>query len=542
MSGHQFYPTLEEEKTALQRQKKVLAWLDLNQCEVQPHSWLWRQISPLYKPIYQSDDVIVMTYQGSIPQTLLDHLQKILILLDVSNDFVLILTDDAEFAHKAESSQKLSTDHISMPYRIVQFAATRRPTISTTDFSLPDSICMAPWARLEISPDGTCRPCCVIDRAIKGSDGTVMTVHEHTLEEIYHSQSLNMLRKQFRDGQRPSACQKCWHDEAMGRQSIRQHIAWDLKQDQFNIDWDTESTKNLRTWHLSLGNTCNLKCRICGPGLSSKWSAEILSRLDPVMKKVSPVYQQQKKSAWAENISLPVWADIESTVDNISELRFTGGEPFLLRKQFEVMSRISRTARARFIDLAYVTNGTVAFPEEFVDDLRSYRNVSLSVSIDDIGARFEYQRSGSAWSDLEENFRSFGEMKSRLPNLTLKVNCTVSIMNVFYLPEFLDWLGDHAFDFLRLNVLQTPTDLGISCITENFQKHTLERLQSRTWPEFVKDQIDSICLELQNATLSDGQAFCRKIRDIDLKRNENFADFHREVADLMGYRLLSHHE
>lgn len=530
-------PTAEECIQSLYQERQVLAEIDLNQANVQPHSWLWRQISPLYQPVFQQGQLILCTHQGPVQQDLISYLQKILALRDISNDFVLVVTDDLDIESKVTMAKCHSTDHIPVPYQLARFRSRMLQTDYLTDFNLPDTMCLAPWAKLEIAPDGTSRPCCAIAEPIKDDQGRAMTVNEHGIDKIYHSEFLRDLRSQLRRGIKPSVCQKCWNDESVKRKSIRQHIFWDLKNEQFDLDWDTESTQNIRSWHLALGNTCNLKCRVCDAHSSSKWAAEVLSTIDAARKKNNPVYRTLKQTSWAENMDLQIWNDIESSVGHIKELRFTGGEPLLIKKQFEVMHKTSCTQYAKEISLVYTTNGTVMFPEQYTDSLRAFRSVSLCLSIDDICQRFEYQRSGAAWMEVVENFRSYQQLKTHLQNFTLKINCTVSIMNVYYLPELIDWLNQHYYDFLRLDVLTKPNALSISNVTPSFQKAVLDRLESTNWPDHVQDQIDSICNSLRQAVLVDGNDFFQLMQAVDRRRQEDFTIAHPEAAALMNYQL-----
>lgn len=535
----QSVPSADQCLQSLRQTRQVLLEVDLNEANRQPHSWLWQKISPVYRPAFDPDQLILCSFQGVVDQDLLDHLQKILAQCDISNNFVLVVTDDLSFGQKSRMAQIHSTDVVPIAHQLVRFLSGQPQESRCTTFALPDTMCIAPWARLEISADGTYKPCCAISVPIKDDRGQPMTVYEHGLDQVYHSDFLRDLRHQLRQGHKPSACTQCWRDESMGRQSIRQHVFWDLKNEQFNLDWDIESTKNLRSWHLSLGNTCNLKCRTCGPGASSQWAVEIINSLDKADRKSSKVKQQLKKAGWAESTDLQVWKDIENTHHHVTELRFTGGEPMLLRRQFDLVEHISTTPRANKIDLVYTTNGTHILPKDFVAVLGSYKSVSISLSIDDIGARFEYQRSGASWDLVQKNVQWYAALKSRLNNYTLKTNCTVSIMNVFYLPEFVDWLEDQCFDFVRLNVLYHPRALSISSVTKELQTACVQRLVSRSYPSHIQDQIDSITTTLRCAEVSDGQEFCDYVRVIDQRRKENYAEHHPEVANLMNYQLQS---
>jgi organic radical activating enzyme len=519
--------------TAMTQTKRVLVEIDLNTAQSQPYSWLWRQLAQVYQPVYHVDDIIICVYQGQIPQALVNHLQKILAHLDISNSFVMIATDDQAVSQKTELARQFSTDEFAISHCVRHFDRQTDDISEPTNFEIPDSICLAPWARLEVKADGRCKPCCGMEASIKDAHGIDMNIQSHSLNEIYHSPFLRNLRQQLLSGQRPEVCNACWWHEQHDRQSIRQHTAWDLKQEQFNIDWHSETIHNLRSWHLSLGNTCNLKCRTCGPWSSSRWAAEILQHSD----QAAPLLSVSPRLDWAEQPDLPLWQDLESTIAHVTELRFTGGEPLLIKKQFELVQRIAATDRASQISLVYTSNGTVPFPAEYQASLAHFRSVSISLSIDDIGPRFEYQRHGAKWHDIEKNTAAFSKLKARLPNLTLKVNCTVSIMNVLYLPELLAWLEQQPFEFVRLSVLTHPRVLSIVNTTADHRQAVLDRLTSRTWSPDMQTQIESICRTLVDAKCTDGTDFCHHIRQIDLRRHENFAESHEETATLMRYRL-----
>ena len=129
---------------------------------------------------------------------------------------------------------------------------------------LPEKICMLPWISIETSPIGTARPCCLaIDEIIK-PDGSKYSLRENTLEEIYHSDYMQDLRRDFLYGQKPATCQRCWDEEAAGRVSKRMNSRVRLKEYYDNVDWNNINPDQLWFIDLKLGNICNLKCRICG--------------------------------------------------------------------------------------------------------------------------------------------------------------------------------------------------------------------------------------------------------------------------------------
>ena len=71
-------------------------------------------------------------------------------------------------------------------------------------------LCILPWMSLETSPIGTARPCCLAEEEITDANGEPMSVQEHDLMAIYNGDYMQKLRQQFRAGEQPETCKKCW--------------------------------------------------------------------------------------------------------------------------------------------------------------------------------------------------------------------------------------------------------------------------------------------------------------------------------------------
>ena len=145
--------------------------------------------------------------------------------------------------------------------------------------ALPDKICMLPWISIETSPMGTARPCCLAHEEIKDDNGEPFSLRKTTLETIYKSNYMVDLRQQFRRGEQPATCNRCWEEEAAGRDSKRIYSKIRLKELYAQVDWDNDKPDQLWFIDLKLGNICNLKCRICGSWSSSKWANEEMDYL-----------------------------------------------------------------------------------------------------------------------------------------------------------------------------------------------------------------------------------------------------------------------
>jgi MoaA/NifB/PqqE/SkfB family radical SAM enzyme len=204
---------------------------------------------------------------------------------------------------------------------------------------LPEKICMLPWISIETSPIGTARPCCLAVDEITKLDGTKYSLRENTLEEIYHSDYMQDLRKDFLAGNKPETCRRCWDEEASGRTSKRMNSRVRLKEYYDQVDWQNTNPDQLWFIDLKLGNICNLKCRICGSWSSSKWAQEEINYTDQLYKQAGIPYDRKthlaykflQDGAWPRE-SEACWDNLRTLLPNIKYLEFTGGEPFLIEQ------------------------------------------------------------------------------------------------------------------------------------------------------------------------------------------------------------------
>jgi MoaA/NifB/PqqE/SkfB family radical SAM enzyme len=391
---------------------------------------------------------------------------------------------------------------------------------------------MNPWARLEVITDGSVKPCCFFSSPLKDSNGTPYNIQTHTLEEIYFSDDLSDLRQQFLQGIKPDRCRSCWNYEKHGLRSIRQHSQWELNQHQFDIDWHDNRIDNFKSMSMALGNVCNLRCRICGPDQSSAWAAESIQQLPKPERKNSKLYQILQNKSWVYK-DLDYWEDFYTMLPYLSELKFVGGEPMLIEKHFEVLEQTIELGHHTHLDLVYNTNGTV-YPAHAVDLWSKFKSVTVAFSIDDLGQRFEYQRYGSVWGEVEQNINKYSALKDQL-NIKLAVNSTINTMNVFYLDQLLQWFDKIEVEDIRLAVLLYPNSLSISNMTDQAKTSVIQKLQKIKVRSNIQLQVDGIASFIKKSLPSDGSLFLDYTKKIDHIRQQNFSDAHTEMAQLMKY-------
>lgn len=399
--------------------------------------------------------------------------------------------------------------------------------------TLPKTICMLPWISIEASPMGTARPCCLAREDILGID-----LRKHTLEDAYKSDYMQNLRHQFRTGQKPATCKLCWDEEAAGRESKRIHSRVRLKELYKKVDWDNNTPDQLWFLDLKLGNICNLKCRICGSWSSSKWAAEELDYMPKDFNKKEHVaYKWLKQGKWPEE-SPDFWINLRALLPNIKYIEFTGGEPWLIEEHWDLLRHAVSTGDSKHIDIHYNTNATVdalGFEKSFL--WNHFERVDIAFSVDNVGARFEYERYGADWDKANEIIDGIHWAKDiDTPNITTQLCFTVNIQNVYYLDELLAWADKKSFGSIYFNMLHSPDHMSIAYMTPAAKELVLNKLKTVFWTSnFYQQEIDNIIKFIENGPGSNGREFLTKMQRTDTYRKQNFLDTHPEIARAMGY-------
>ena len=395
-----------------------------------------------------------------------------------------------------------------------------------------DQFCVLPWISLEASPIGTVRPCCLADDEILDNKGNKFELTSANFAVIQNSQHMQDLRTGFLAGKRPKTCRKCWNEEDAGRTSKRMHTLDRLKHSLQTEEW-SNSAKPLMFLDLKLGNICNLKCRICGSWSSSQFAGEEISFTPRAEQKSSHAYKMLRAGAWPKEND-HFWQQIDLVLDDIRYIEFTGGEPFMIDQHFDMLQGIVDRGIAHQVEVHYNTNGTL-FPDRGPEIWRHFKSVEIAFSVDDIGPRFEYQRSNAAWGTVKENINRFRIMRESMPNLQLQCCTTVNVFNVRYLDEVALWIALQDFDFVYWNMMHDAWYFSISRLPATAKQHIADYLATCDTPEQFRAEFGRIIDFMNNGESSDGEEIQQQIRKLDQRRNQNLKKISPELAQILKY-------
>ena len=398
-----------------------------------------------------------------------------------------------------------------------------------------DKFCVLPWVSIEASPIGTVRPCCLADDEILDNAGNKFELSTANFADIQNSNHMRSLREQFLAGQKPQTCRKCWNEERGGRTSKRMHTLDRLKHSIEDTEW-TADAKPLMFLDLKLGNICNLKCRICGSWSSSQFATEEINQLPREQQKSSHAYQMLRAGAWPRE-NTQFWQQIDSVLTDIRYIEFTGGEPFMIDEHFDMLQGIVDRGIAHQVEIHYNTNGT-QYPDKGEAIWRHFKTVEIAFSIDDIGERFEYQRSSAIWQEVCANLDRFRDLKECHKNIVLQVCTTVNVFNVRYLDQVAQWIDKNkeSFNFVYWNMMHDAWYFSIATLPDTAKASITEHLRSADVPPQYRDEFDRIIDFMNTGASTDGFMLRMKIADLDRKRQQNLRKVEPEFADLINYQ------
>lgn len=390
---------------------------------------------------------------------------------------------------------------------------------------LSKTFCILPWMHFYFDPRGNINACCVSEGNAFQKNGRDLNVAEDSFDDILDSEEFMKMRQQMLRGEWSERCKQCMVSEAAGHVSKRMRDN-DKYQDLIPFV-NNEEHLGVHYMAISLGNLCNLKCRICGSHSSSAHAQEQFKfTQDPDAKKA---ITEGKRVPESETF----WEEFESVIPDLIDLEFYGGEPFLIAKHFDILKMCVERGYSRKIKIHYNTNGTI-FPKEVAQEIwPHFRSVSIHFSIDDMYHRFEYNRFPAKWNEVRDNIMRFRDtLQPRHKNSVLTIAPTQSIFTIKYLAEQKEWCEKEDLDFW-INELYRPVPFCISTLPLEVKERLYPQLENDA--EKHGDMFKNFINYMKDHDTSDKwDEFKRRVNKYDLWRAQSFRDTFPELMDLFG--------
>ena len=233
-------------------------------------------------------------------------------------------------------------------------------------------------------------------------------------------------------------CATCIHEEKGGVSSLRNH--WNVQiPNKIPLEHSIKHHKGkyaIQSLELAFDNTCNMMCRICNPGQSSKWSASPV--VDELRKYIPDTNYFQVNNQKVKNYR----EDLKRVLANsdLSELKrvlFVGGEPLYTKAipWFINLLKEKRPDDYQEIRITCVTNGGLMPDSDLFKDFR----VKFQVSIDGIGDLQTATRLKIPWETIDKNIRAMKELDF-VDELT--IHSTISVLNINKMNDIINYCYD----------------------------------------------------------------------------------------------------
>ena len=325
--------------------------------------------------------------------------------------------------------------------------------------------CVLAQRGIGIENAGHVKLCNLSTQIFKDSEGNPYRIDQTNLQDIWDK---NVTRKEINDslqnGQRHDNCQLCWDAEDSGVKSIRQIMNEKYPEVLSQLP-EQPSIVNMKP-----GNVCNFGCRFCSAEDSNQ-----LYEVDFKLKSDKQItYDQYLKTFDSYKHSFQkdsdFWKVMNNWSGNIEHYALYGGEPFVNKPLFDMLDSNYKKGHSAKQEL-YVSTNTSVWSEKYIEILKSFKSVSIGMSIDGIGKHFEYIRYPGKWDKISDNISKFAKLSTSNDNINLQVAATCNPFNIFYLDELCDYFKD----------LQVSVDIHLIQIPKCYDVRIL--------PQKIKDEI-----------------------------------------------------
>ena len=406
---------------------------------------------------------------------------------------------------------------------------------------------MHPFTGLATREDGAVQVCC--------RSHPIGNIQGNTLEEIWNNNTMQRIRAQVLNDERPSECAPCFNLEDQGVESLRQrHIKGEIPEARINLYPNTPLQEimpfEFPTMEIKLNNLCNLKCRMCHPMDSTSWNdwkkvEEFYVKENNFMvKRIEELNLTRKPYLDKFEDNPNWWESFEKLLPYFRRVEFAGGEPLMDPQHYRILDMLKPYGHQ--IELKYATNGTtlgISKGRTIHDYWPNFRSVAVNVSIDGIGSVYEYIRGNAKWTEVVENIKEI----QTVPNVSRIVGAVaVQISNVLILDKMIEYFLDELGVVFYTNIVQYPNVLSVQVLPNELKSLAIKRLNAVKLrvPEFKHVKANPILLGITNKQIEGIINFitsknsthlwseCIEFnRRLDTTRNQSFFDVTPEFVD-----------
>lgn len=291
--------------------------------------------------------------------------------------------------------------------------------------------CVLPFNSVSITAYGEIRHCCNGGYDVNGIK--LPNVSHLTTEGIINNDFIQDLRDSFIKEEKHPVCKRCWKMEDMDIMSFR-----DVSNRYKRFDMNVTGRKNIKKVidfedieyiDITLGNKCNLACRMCLPSSSSLLAKQ---------QKEIGIYDGDidiEHSAGSKEKILNLFAKAK----NLKKIYMLGGEPLINEFHYEILDLLIAKDRAKNVGIYFNTNLKVNKISSYYPIWEKFHSVHIQASIDGTHECYEYIRYPGKWDKLYKSFKELSDLIDQKKYL-LSISPVLQNLNVHNMVKLVEEL------------------------------------------------------------------------------------------------------
>ena len=356
--------------------------------------------------------------------------------------------------------------------------------------------CNTPWYEAHIYWDGGLGICCQESRRLS----TTHNIKTTSLREWFNSEPVKHLRQEVLSDNPTDVCSRCYHEEQHSGTSRRhrsnqksviftktafqQSFEQSPGRQYFTEDGVTDTLPI--DLHVDLGNYCNLACKMCWSGASSRIATQYVLWGHEDHRRYLGTDWTKDSVVWDR------FLDELLTIPKLKNIHFMGGETLLTPKFEEFVDFM--IAHERFdISLSFVTNGTVYKPE-LIEKLKKFPRVGIEISIETTTEHNDYIRQGSHVEEVIDIIKKYKQLCLG-SDVSVTLRPSISALSIGYYHTLLKFALEEKLLIKSLIVTNPPY------------------LNPNILPQTIRDKYLMPYIEI-----------LRELNDIDIKNDYNESD------------------
>jgi sulfatase maturation enzyme AslB (radical SAM superfamily) len=215
--------------------------------------------------------------------------------------------------------------------------------------------------------------------------------------------------------------------------------------------------------HIDLGNHCNLACKMCYPGASTRIASQYVKWGLPAEQYLGVDWTRDKE-VWARFLAELV------AIPKLKNIHFMGGETLLSPRLEQLVDYMILYDRFD-VCFSFVTNGTVYNPE-LIEKLKKFPRVGIEISIETATRHNDYIRQGSKVEEVLTNIKKYKQLCTS-SDVSVTLRPAISALSIGYYHTLLDFALEEKL-LIKSLVVTNPSYLNPSVLPDRVRDQYIE--------------------------------------------------------------------